>query len=278
MKKGKKMKLISRLGLMGCGKMGSVLVRSIIGHRKDLSYLFYDINESASFEMMSAVDRDTAKVCLSEEELWNNSDCVLLALRPNEAVELLQRVASLENKPLIISVVAGLSYDRLCALSKNMRCIRTMPNIASLLGTGVIAIEMRHHNSSLSLLDYAFAKKVLNYSGRLYEIYDERHMDVVTALSGSGPGLFSTFIEAIVDAAVSEGLPRVIAEGMARDTMFGTASMLELKNAMELKAEVMSPGGTTAKGLVAAERAGLTRACMEFIIAASEHCRKISTE
>ena len=100
-------------------------------------------------------------------------------------------------------------------------------------------------------------------------------MDAVTGLSGSGPALFAIMAESLADAGVAEGLPRELAQDLARETMLGTAKLLEKQHPAILKENVMSPGGTTAAGVLAAEKAGFRPAVASFVQSASAQSREL---
>ena len=97
----------------------------------------------------------------------------------------------------------------------------------------------------------------------------------MTGLSGSGPALFAVIAQALADAAVAEGLPRNLANDLARETMLGTAKLMEIEHPAILKENVMSPGGTTAAGILASEQAGIRSACQAFVCAAAQKSRSL---
>lgn len=265
-----------KLGILGCGKMGSALMRGItssMGSR--LTFYYYDPVPAAMQAMSQMLQSCSAFASDSPQAMWEVCDIFILAVKPKDTASVLTKLSTLQNKPLLISVVVGLSYSRLAELCNNPRCVRVMPNTPCLLGQGVLAIEDNRSAWPEGPKDFALASELLGTCGKCYYVANEAQMDAVGALSGSSPALFAVLIEAMADAGVAEGLPRELAINLARDSMLGTARLLEHDSPMKVKADVMSPAGTTAAGIIALERAHFSCAVMEYVLAASEKSRKM---
>ena len=144
-------------------------------------------------------------------------------------------------------------------------------NTPALVGCGSIVVLDADLRDEMRQL----VAKLMSHVGHCHFVSHESMMDAVTGLSGSGPALFAMMIEALADAAVAEGLPRTLAQDLARETMDGTAHLLEVQHPAILKENVMSPGGTTAAGVLAAEKAGFRYAATEFVRAATEKSRNL---
>jgi pyrroline-5-carboxylate reductase len=124
--------------------------------------------------------------------------------------------------------------------------------------------------------DTALARSILELVGKAW-IVEDKLMDAVTGLSGSGPAYVLTFIEALSDAGVKNGLPRDVATGLAAQTVFGTAKLLLETNEHPavLRDKVTSPGGTTIAGLHALEKAGFRGTLINAVDAATARSREL---
>ncbi len=255
-------------GVIGCGKMGQALV-SRIAPNIDCPIVCCDVNPEARQAMKKLVG-ERVEVVDSSKKIVDECDVVLVAVKPAQAPDVLAELA-LGGKKLILSIVAGIRYDSLCEMAKNGEVVRIMPNTPAMVGAGSMVIL----DSNLSDETRELVRKLLSVAGSCHFIRDEKLMDAVTGLSGSSPALFAMLIEALADAAVAEGLPRNMAFELARETMLGTAKLLERQHPAILKENVMSPNGTTAAGVLAAEKAGLRHAAAEFVCAATRKSRSM---
>ena len=175
----------------------------------------------------------------------------------------------------VLSVVAGMPAARLEAvLPDGAIVVRAMPNMPALVGAGVSAISA---GSNARAADLAWAEELLGALGSVVRV-PERQLDVVTALSGSGPAYVFLVVESLVEARVLAGLPRELSATLATETVRGAAALLtETGQRPELlRADVTSPGGTTAAGLRALEARGVRSAFIEAVLAAAERARGLA--
>jgi pyrroline-5-carboxylate reductase len=142
-----------------------------------------------------------------------------------------------------------------------------MPNTPALVLEGASAICAGHHTLPGDLV---LTRKIFELIGKAY-VLDEKLLDAVTGLSGSGPAYVLTFLEALSDAGVKQGLPREVALGLATQTVLGTARLLmeSREHPAVLREKVTSPGGTTIAGLHAMEQRGFRGAVMDAVEAAT---------
>ena len=198
-----------------------------------------------------------------------NSDVLLLAIKP-QVFEVLSAELDLEarqdSNPLIISILAGVSIDRLQQAFPYQPIVRSMPNTAATVGASMTAIAA---SKKVSPAHFSLAKSIFAAVGEVVEV-SESWMDGVTGLSGSGPAFIAMMIEALADGGVATGLSRQIANQLALQTVLGTAQLLkesELHPA-QLKDRVTSPGGTTIAGITQLEKNGFRSAVIEAVRAA----------
>lgn len=254
--------------VVGCGKMGQALV-SRIAPNIECPIICCDVNAEAR-EAMKKLVGERVEVVETSERIVNECDVVLVAVKPAQAPDVFMKLA-FGGKKLILSIVAGIRYEKLCEMAEDCEVVRIMPNTPSMVGAGSMVIL----DSNLSTETRELVRKLFSAAGSCHFISDEHQMDAVTGLSGSSPALFAMMIEAMADAAVAEGLPRSMAFDLARETMLGTAKLLECQHPAILKENVMSPYGTTAAGVLAAEKAGFRSAVAEFVCAAARKSRSM---
>ncbi len=198
----------------------------------------------------------------------------VLAVKPDVA-EVACRALGAAGLRRVLSVVAGMPAARLeMVLPDGSAVVRAMPNMPALVGAGVSAIS---GGSNAHSADLAWAERVLGAVGAVVRV-PERHLDAVTALSGSGPAYLYLVVEALVEAGVLAGLPRELSSTLAVETLKGAAALLAETGAPpeSLRADVTSPGGTTAAGLRALEARGVRSAFMEAVVAAAERARALA--
>ena len=200
---------------------------------------------------------------------------VVLAVKPQVLPAVLAEIApALRPETLVLSIAAGFPSARIeSALGGHRRIVRAMPNTPALVGAGATAISA---GAGASEADVASVLNLLRGTGLVVRV-DEKLMDGVTGLSGSGPAYGFLAIEALSDAGVREGLPRDVATRLAAQTLLGAAKMvLETgEHPGKLKDMVTSPGGTTIAGVAALEKHGLRAALLAAVEAASQRSREL---
>lgn len=196
----------------------------------------------------------------------------VIAVKPND-VAVATGAASAAGTERILSIAAGVTLATLEAAAGAIPVIRAMPNTPSLVGQGAAAIA---GGTSATEADLAWAEDVLGAVG-IVERVSEPLLDAVTGLSGSGPAYVFLVAEALIDAGVLNGLPRPTAVALTEQTLLGAATLLSTSDddAATLRANVTSPGGTTAAGLRVLEDRGVRAAVLEAVTAATERSREL---
>lgn len=217
-------------------------------------------------------------VCRSNQELVTQSDVIVLAVKPQVMAAVLDEIKSgVTGKHLVISIAAGIPLPYLeSRLPEKSRVIRVMPNTPALIGEGATAIAKGKY---AGVRDLQVAEQVFSAVGRTV-IVEEKYLDAVTGLSGSGPAYVFAIMEAFIDAGVRMGLSREVARALTLQTVLGS-----VKLAMEsgehlgcLKDMVTSPGGTTIAGLHVMARAGLNGILMDAVEAATRRSQELREE
>ncbi|MES2438250.1 MAG: pyrroline-5-carboxylate reductase [Verrucomicrobiota bacterium] len=258
-----------KLGVIGCGKMGTALVQGAIraGVVAAGDIVGCDPYEKSRDAFSSATG---ARVTADVSEMATACDVILLCTKPLDVPTALADAAkAAAGAPrLVISIAAGVTLAALeAAASENFRIIRAMPNTPALVGHGAAAYCL---GSRATAADSQTAQSLLGAVGIAIEV-PERLMDAVTGLSGSGPAYIYVVIDALADGGVRAGIPRADAVRLAAQTVLGSAAMvLETgEHPAVLKDMVTSPGGTTIAGLAALEKHGLRSALIEAVGAAT---------
>lgn len=200
----------------------------------------------------------------SENEVLENSDYTFLAVKPQIFPLISKSGIGFEYQGIIISIMAGIDSNILKKTFPKAKVVRTMPNVPALVGEGITGICFSEDTPDLIkdkviILFQSIGKTLL---------LEEKNIDALTGLSGSGPAFVFQFAEAMADAGVYCGLTRKDASLLAAQTIFGSAKMIMETGTHtgELKDSVTSPGGTTIEGVKALEENGFRNAVMEAVI------------
>jgi len=247
--------LSQRFGFVGAGKMASALARGFVtaGLTEASRITAFDPVRPAADAFAQACG---GRIVASNAEVAQ-ADVIFLAVKPQQIKTVCSDLGGAVDGRLIVSIAAGVTLGVLAqCLDRGARLVRVMPNTPSLIGRGASAYSLGPGATSD---DGALVERLLGAVGRAYRL-DEKLLDAVTGLSGSGPAFVYLIIEALSDGGVRMGLPRDVALGLAAQTVLGSAAMvLETgEHPGVLKDQVTSPGGTTIAGLQALE-AGAVR-------------------
>lgn len=257
---------IGSVAVIGAGKMGEIMAAGMVRSGLDAgSIRIFDVDAE---RLKTVATRHGLASCSSNLDAIHGVDAILLAVKPQVVAEVLGELgSSIDEDQLVVSIAAGVSTGSIeAALAQPRQVVRAMPNAASQVGAGITAICPGTLAGEASLMR---AERLLEGVGPVIHIA-ERYMDAVTAVSGSGPAYFALFAEAMIDAAVTAGLPRATAARLVAQTMLGAARMLTDGGMapVEIREAVMSPAGTTAMGLRELERGSVRAAVLNAVQAA----------
>ncbi len=260
------------LGIIGIGKMGKTLLEGALKIIEKENIIIYDINKNLLEQQVSNYKVTQAT---SNSDLIKKSKIILIAVLPQVIDNVLKEIAAdLQDNHIIISIAAGISIDYIYKyIKKEIGIVRVMPNTPALVGEGATALS---HNNKLSEVDLNWVKQLFQAVGIVVQL-DEKHLDAVTGLSGSGPAYIFIIIEALADGGVKMGLPRDTAIKLATQTVLGAAKMV-LSTGMHpaaLKDKVASPGGTTITAIHQLELSKLRAALISAVEAATLKSRSM---
>jgi pyrroline-5-carboxylate reductase len=258
-----------KIGFLGAGNMAEALIRGVLKAKafKAKDILISDL----SSERLNYLARSCkVKAAKDNASLIAGSNAVIIAVKPRDIDGALAEIkANIKKDAPVISIAAAISTAYIEAgIGGKNPVIRAMPNTPALVLSGMAAVSKGKFAGEK---DIALAKKILGSVGKVIEV-DEVLMDIVTAVSGSGPAYVFLFIEALVEAGIKNGLGKQAAETLAYNTVLGAAKMvIETQEAPGvLRQRVTSPGGTTMEAIKVFENRefkavieAAVKACME---------------
>lgn len=252
--------------VMGGGKMGEALVGGLVQAGwvapEQLAVVEKLPDRAAQLRELFPAVRVTSEVMPARG--------AVLAVKPNDipaACAALQALGP-DAPERVLSIAAGVTLTSLeAALGPQARVVRAMPNTPALVGRGAAAIAP---GRTATEADLAWAQSILRAVGSVV-VVGEHQLDAVTGLSGSGPAYVFLVAEALIEAGVLCGLSRPVAHELAIQTLLGSATLLSVgeRSPSELRADVTSPGGTTAAGLRVLEQRAVRAAFLDAVAAAA---------
>ncbi len=262
------------LVLVGAGKMGSALLEGWL--RLGLAGRNVAVIEPAPAPDLSALNAPGLRLNPDLRTLREPA-VVVLAIKPQVAAEAIAPLRPVVGAAtLVVSIMAGRTLQFLStALPRAGALVRAMPNTPASIGRGItVAVPLRTSSAQRQL-----AERLLAATGAVEWTDDETLMDAITAVSGSGPAYVFLLAEALAQAGVAAGLPKSLAEKLARETVAGSGELLHRSalDAAALRANVTSPGGTTAAALdVLMAENGLKTLMQRAVAAATARSRRLA--
>jgi pyrroline-5-carboxylate reductase len=267
------MSIDKKIAFLGGGNMAEALIKGMLS--ADVAKSRQMVVTDTSSARLDYLKKYNINPTASNRDAVQQSDIVLLCVKPQVMDAVLAEIAAAaDSSKLIISIAAGITISRMeKGLIANPRVIRVMPNTPALVLSGAAGLAK---GSSATNEDMALALEIFSAVGRAV-VVDEKLLDAVTGLSGSGPAFVFTVIEALSDAGVKVGIPRPLALELAAQTVFGSAKMvLETKeHPAKLRDMVTSPGGTTIAGMHELEKGKLRAVLMNAVEAATKRSREL---
>lgn len=231
------------IGVLGYGRMGQAIIGGLAKNEYEIS--IFDPYLSDDARNMAII-----KGFKINPEEYSSFDILLVAVKPQTFAQVcsssLPKMLSAET--LLVSIMAGISIDKIKEMTGASNICRTMPNTPGQIGEGVTAYITSENLSENSIKNI---ENLLSPLGMVLKLDNEKQIDAVTSVSGCGPAYVFHFVDALTAAGISEGLSEEMAQNLARQTIIGSAALLKAsKNSpLELRAEVTSPGGATAAAL-----------------------------
>jgi len=261
-----------KIGFLGFGSMAQAICRGALqkGAISETSVYFSQRNAKTGTKTAS----ELGITFCSSEDLVNSVDILFLGVKPQQLNDALDSLALLPSSLTIVSLLAGTSLETLAKhCESGTGIVRTMPNTPALINQGVTAICKNDTVNSDALNTI---QSLFDSVGSI-QFVEESHMDIVTALSGSGPAFVYALARDMVQEGVSQGLSENSALQLVSETLIGAAKMLQTqsKPPNELISDVASPGGTTEAGLNAYSEQDITHKIRTVIKAASDRSKAL---
>ena len=265
---------LKRLAVIGAGKMGGILIEAFLKHG------LVSADKISATVAHAANDRKPlvgAKVALGTDNraAARAADVILLCVKPQTAGQVLDEIQpELNDHKLMISIVASVPTDYIeRRIGMKIPVVRAMPNTPSMLGEGITAICRGKFASEYHLES---ARKLFDSVGKTVMV-DEKHMDAITGLSGSGPAFIYIILESLAEGGVKMGLSRELATLLAAQTTLGAAKVaLETgSHPALLKDMVTTPAGCTIDGILELEEGKLRVTLIKAVVKASQRAREL---
>ena len=264
------------IGFIGAGNMARSLAAGLLKNgwpRGRLLMADPDAAQRATIERALKLRTDADNNAVAAR-----ADILVLAVKPQVLRDVAHALAPAvqRKKSLVISIAAGVRLgDVERWLGGKLAIVRAMPNTAALVGSGATGL---YANTTTDSAMRAQAESILRAVGVTAWVPDEDQLDIVTALSGSGPAYFFLIMEALEQAAIKQGLAPAHARLLTLETAYGAAKMA-LEGAEEpasLRARVTSPGGTTERAIEVLQRGDIAGLLANALRAASERARELA--
>jgi len=265
-----------KIAIIGFGNIAKAIITPLLD--KKLIHpenIYCVVNSEKSLENIKKNYKYNLNVFKSDSEeskiVWN-CQVKFLSVKPQNLKDIneAQNLKTKEN--LLISILAGVSLNRLTQKFPNHRCVRAVTNIPITVGKGLTGIAW---GEEITKDHKQFTKKLFKNTSKIYE-FSEDYLDIFLALTSSGPAILALIIEALSDGGLSGGLPKILSEELVTEMILGTTSLIKENKltTSELKNLVTSPGGTTISALRVLEKKSVRSALIESIVSASNRSKE----
>jgi len=272
---------MSKVLFIGAGNMGQAIIAGVLKkslYSKEDIYI-YEINESTKNHVIKSYGVKELPVIDSK---ISEFEVIILAVKPQTFLSfgkdpvMLKLPDLINSNQTVVSIMAGITISKISSLiGKDIGIVRIMPNTPCLVGEGMSVLAPSENVKTHNLEE---VKMIFNSVG-LVEVMDEKSLDAVTGLSGSGPAYVFLFIEALTQGGILSGLPKNTAEKLAIQTVSGSLKMIDgTKSVEELRHMVTSPAGTTIEAISVLESKGFKSAVMEAVRAATNRSKELGAK
>ncbi len=263
------------IGFIGGGNMAEALIKGIKGSglgRKEKIL----VSEPREDRRQYLEKTYGIKTTPSNKDAASSCNIIILAVKPQTMEAVLEEIKdAISEEKTVASIAAGIKLSYLQSKLKTKKLVRVMPNTPALIQEGMSVISLCE---CFTDKDIGIVRDIFMSVGRVLTL-PEKHMDSVTALSGSGPAFVALFVEAVTDAGVRLGLDRDAAYELAVQTLIGTAKLLGTGLPPEkLREMVTSPGGTTAAGLKTFEEKGFKGIVADALLSAKKRAEELGNK
>jgi pyrroline-5-carboxylate reductase len=265
-----------KAAFIGGGNMGGAMIRGLIARGLDPQNI--SVGEAQQSRRIHLANELGVHVTADNREAVEGAGAVVLAVKPQDMAGTTRALADVlaRAKPLVLSIAAGIRLADIAGwCGPGIAVARAMPNRPALNGAGATGV---YAPPTLDDAQRAIVTEILGSVGTMVWVEREDALDLVTALSGSGPAYFFLLAELMTDAAVQLGLERASAQELALQTLYGSGLMARASDGdlARLRAEVTSKGGTTEAAVRAFEAANLRGIVAAALTAAADRGREMA--
>jgi len=248
-----------KIAVIGAGMMGSAIIKSLIKSNYRGQITAVDIQT----QKLEELEKLGVKTGLDNCSAAIEADIIFIIVKPGDVEKVLKEIHKETRNKLLVSVAATLPLSFLCKHAPEAKVVRIMPNLGAMVQASYTAYCCE---SKVTSMEKQKIQTLLNMMGTCDEV-EEKYMDALTAVSGSGPGYISVILEALTYAGLKVGLPRNIALKSAAQTVLGTAKLvLDLKEEpAKIKDMTTTPGGTTIEAIYQIEQSQIRPAMIRAI-------------
>ena len=255
--------------IVGAGVIGEAVAKCL----SKSPYQYRIIATRRRTERLDELKSLGVEVTQDNAQAAKQANIIFICVKPRDVAGILKEIASEIQGKLVISTAAIISLDFYDKAVPGAKFVRTMPNVAAFVGESFTAYSC---NSRITDDDRSVTKRLLDTMGQHQEV-EERFIDAITGLSGSGPAFIAIVIEALMYAGLKVGLPRELSIHSCAQAVLGTAKLIldgEM-NTSQIKNAVTTPGGTTIEGIYQLEDGKLRTTLINAVVAATEKCTSI---
>ncbi len=258
------------LGIIGFGKMASAIALRLLEKRffTPAEIIVFDCNPLRNKEAV----HHQIKVASGIKELMDICDTCLLAVKPQDKEPVLNEISTTNKRRLIISLLAGVTTTYLEKRLGERPVIRVMPNLGIRVGAGITFFSPGRFAAPS---DIKKALRIFQSLGDVFKI-DEKRLNVITAISGSGPAYFFLLMEILSEFAIKYGVSKKIALKMVQKTALAASLLAEEEPFSALRAAVTSKGGTTEAAVKVLEKSGIRKIFYSALGAAVKRSQQLS--
>ncbi|WP_353683762.1 pyrroline-5-carboxylate reductase [Thermodesulfovibrio sp. 3907-1M] len=260
------------IGFIGGGNMAEALIRGLVKEGKKNIIVSEPIAERRRYlENCYGV-----KTTPSNQEVVNLSNIIVLAVKPQNMKEVLEEIKdTVSEKHTVVSIAAGIPIEFIQKYLKTDKLIRAMPNLAATVGEAITVLALCE---CLEMKIIAPVRDIFMSVGKVITL-PEQYMNLVTALSGSGPGFFCYIVEQFIDVATELGFAEDIAKELVVQTFIGTAKLLDSGLPPDkIRQKVTSPAGTTEAGLKVLSQGALREILFKTVQEAAKRAEELSIQ
>lgn len=260
-----------KMAVLGCGHMGSALVKSIHYSHK-LSCSFYTFTPTGT-RAESLASEVSGKRCRTLDDI-PPCDLYLIACKPQQFEEMGRNHPLFPEKALIISVMAGVAIQAMVRWLGHEKIVRAMPNLPVLVGEGVCCL---YYHPSVDVKERDLVERIFSCSSKVFVLDEEKKIDLLTTVAGSGPAYVFWMFNIFCDYLKGQGIEHKMAEESVWQTFKGAVSLLnEEKNGRILQRQVTSKKGVTQAALAVLAEKNMENIWHEALKAALERTRELS--